>query len=1137
MRNIFEQTARQSRRFLTPVTQPNTRLKRVGAMLFGRTGSTLAGVMFGLALPATSAYAQVSANRLEGLRDNTPRWHAITGARIVVAPGKVIENGTLVMRDGRITAVGADVAIPNGARLWKLEGRSVYAGFIDLASLVGVPTSMRPAQPTLPPWMRPPGAAAPAAAPVAASTFAARNAISAQNRSVRADLDVATMLDMKADDMKAAREQGFTTVLAAPAVGVFRGQSALVQLLDGVDAKSQVLQARVAQHAGFDYERAFRADVSYPNSMMGAIALARQSLYDARWYGGSAKSGERNERVETNAALEALDAVVRGKQTLFYQAENEQDYQRVAKIRDEFNLRAAVVGNGYEYRRAAQLKTLNMPMVVPLNFPTPPEIDNPDTAIDVPLDNLQHWEQAPSNLAYLYRNGVAFAVTARGMRDTKEFLPQLRLAIKRGLPADAALAALTTVPALMVGANTIGTLEVGKLANITVASGDLFTSDSAEVEVNFVDGKPHVSEAYQRFDARGTWSGVVAGKMAELKVAGSRARPTLTLDGLSCDIATRARQVIIALPCRRTPAPSNAAPASAEPTLAPPPPPTGDKLTIVAEALGEGNNTLRGTAEAANGTQTTWTATRIAAYKEPAPRVRPEEPIPALTATYPFGAYGVAPPGKPATVLIQNATIWTGSSKNAGLLTRADMLVRDGKIAAVGASLTAPAGAMVIDGAGKHVSPGIIDAHSHTAVIGGVNESTSSITAEVRIGDVVDATDINIYRQLAGGVTGANLLHGSANTIGGQSQTIKLRWGSDAEGLKFAGAQPGIKFALGENVKQANWGEGAGSRYPQTRMGVEQILRDGFSAARQYQKKWSEYRANPKVLAEPRRDLQLDTLVEILEKKRVVHIHSYRADEILMFVRVAQEYGLTVATFQHVLEGYKVADAMASIGAGGSTFSDWWAYKMEVYDAIPTNAALMHRAGVLTTLNSDSNELARRLNTEAAKVVRYGGTNGVSEVEALKMVTTNAAKQLRIDDRTGSLEVGKDADFVIWNASPLSTNARAEQTWIDGQKYFDLESDAQLRMVANADKQRLISKAQAARAARLAQAGAAAGSAGGRGMGTQATPADVPSEAGALSVRDTLEFMAMQRWLHDTKQYRSNYWDGGAWHECTEDAK
>ncbi len=1090
--------------------------------------SALAGVLFGMALPAG---AQVSVNRLEGLRDQTPRWHALTGARIVVAPGRVIERGTLVMRDGRITAVGADIAVPSGARVWTLDGKTVYAGFIDLASSVGVPAGMRPAPPSLPPWMRTAGASPPPAATPASTTSATvRSAIGAQNRSVRAEQDVAAQLDMKADEVKAAREQGFTTVLAAPAIGVFRGQSALVQLQDGVDAKSQVLQTRVAQHASFEFERGFGANVGYPNSMMGAIALARQSLYDARWYANAGKSAE---RVEVNAALEALQPVISGKQLLMVHAESEQEYQRIARLRDEFALRVAIQGNGYEYRRAAQLKQLGMPVVVPLNFPPPPEIENPDTAIDVPLDALQHWEQAPSNLLYLQRAGVEFAITAGGMRDAKEFLPQLRQAVKRGLSVDGALAALTTTPAKLLGSGNLGTLEVGKLANVTVASGDIFTSDTAEVEVNFVDGKPHVSEAYQRFDARGTWSVSAAGKTGEWKVAGTRARPTLSVDGLACDISVRARQVVAAMPCRKPPIPGAAA-AAAEPTP-PVPPVTGERQTVIAEALGEGNNTLRGSMQSASGAQVIWSATRSAAHIETPPRARVEEPTPPLAGTYPFGAYSVSIAARPAVVLIRNATIWTGGK--AGRLERADLLVRDGKISAVGASLVAPPEATLIDAAGKHITPGVIDAHSHTAVIGGVNESTSSITAEVRIGDVIDATDVNIYRQLAGGVTAANVLHGSANTIGGQNQVIKFRWGSEAEALKLAGAMPGIKFALGENVKQANRGEGAGSRYPQTRMGVEQILRDGFSAARQYQKRWAEYReksgANPKTIAEPRRDLQLDTLGEILDKKRVVHIHSYRADEILMFVRIAQEFGFTVATFQHVLEGYKVADAMASINAGGSTFSDWWAYKMEVYDAIPTNAALMHRAGVLTTLNSDSNELARRLNTEAAKVVRYGG---VSETDALNMVTINAAKQLRIDDRTGSLDVGKDADFVIWNTSPLSTNARAEQTWIDGRKYFDLQSDTSLRVQDAGERQRLMAKALPARMLRLAGPPGGMGGAGSAGGSGRPPGADGgPTED--ATVRDVLEYMAMQRWLHDAKQSRHTYWDGGAWHECTEDAK
>lgn len=1083
----------------------SARPARLSSTLRGSTAlaASLLGIAFGALVPLSPVTAQQSTNRLEGLRDETPRWHALTDARIVVAPGRVIERGTLVMKDGRIVAVGADVAVPAAARVWKLDGRVIYAGFIDAASQVGVPASMRPQAGSLPPWLRPPGAAAAAPAPTAA-----RAATAAQNRSVRAEQDVAQALDIKPDEWKAARDQGFTAVVAAPQVGVLRGNAALVQLVDGADARQLVLASRVAQFAANESERGFGPGASYPNSTMGAIALMRQTLYDARWYAANATRA--GERVEVNAALEALGPVVSGRQKVVYAAESEQDYHRIARLRDEFGINVVLQGNGYEYRRAEQLKKLGMPVVVPLNFPAPPEVENPDSAIDVPLDHLQHWEQAPSNAAQLARAGVSFAITATGLRDAKEFLPQLRQAVKRGLAADAALAALTTTPAGLFGLTSLGTLEPGKLANVVVASGDLFTSDSAEVELSFVDGKPHTTDAWRRFDARGTWTVSAEGKTSEWKIAGTRQRPTLAIDGTNCDLSVRGRQVLVSLPCRRPGPPG-----------APPEPAAGERSAILAEAVGEANAVLRGSVQTTTGPVSAWSAVRSAGFVEPPARTRAEEASPPASPLYPAGAFGVAPPSQPKVLLVKNATVWTGAK--AGKIEGADMLVREGRIAAVGRNLAAPADATIIDATGKHLTAGVIDAHSHTAVIGNVNESTSSITAEVRIGDVIDATDINIYRQLAGGVTGANVLHGSANTIGGQSQTIKFRWGSDAEGLKFQNAQPGIKFALGENVKQSNWQGESGTRYPQTRMGVEQILKDGFNAAREYQKKWAAWRANPKTLAEPRRDLQLDTLVEILEKKRVVHIHSYRADEILMFVRVAQEYGFTVATFQHVLEGYKVADAIASIGAGGSTFSDWWAYKMEVYDAIPTNGALMHRAGVLTTFNSDSNELARRLNTEAAKAVRYGN---VPETEALNFVTLNAAKQLRVDDRVGSLEVGKDADFVIWNTHPLSSVVLAEQTWIDGRKYYDRVADAELRTSAARERSRLTAKALPLRLARLA----------GPPTGATRTPG-ATGDAVAPSVRDTLEYMALQRWLHEAKQTRHSYWDGGTWHECTEDAK
>ena len=403
---------------------------------------------------------------------------------------------------------------------------------------------------------------------------------------------------------------------------------------------------------------------------------------------------------------------------------------------------------------------------------------------------------------------------------------------------------------------------------------------------------------------------------------------------------------------------------------------------------------------------------------------------------YPLGAWGLsAAPEQPKLVLFQHATIWTCGPQ--GILEDASVLVEAGQIQAVGKEITAPEGAVLVDLTGKHLTPGIIDCHSHIATDGGVNESGQAITAEVRIGDFIDCNDTNIYRQLAGGVTSSNILHGSANPIGGQNQVIKLRWGQLPEEMKFAEAPQGIKFALGENVKQANWGERYTSRYPQTRMGVEQIIRDEFLAAKEYRRRWDEWRRAPAGLP-PRTDLELEAVAEILAGKRWVHCHSYRQDEILALMRTCAEFGVQIATLQHILEGYKVADVMAEYKIGGSSFSDWWAYKFEVWDAIPYNGAIMHNAGVVVSFNSDDAELARRLNLEAAKAVKYGG---ISPEEALKFVTLNPAKQLRIDRWVGSIEAEKHADLVIWSGSPLSNYSHCEASWIDGRKYFDRQTD------------------------------------------------------------------------------------------------
>ncbi|PYS61052.1 MAG: amidohydrolase [Acidobacteria bacterium] len=406
----------------------------------------------------------------------------------------------------------------------------------------------------------------------------------------------------------------------------------------------------------------------------------------------------------------------------------------------------------------------------------------------------------------------------------------------------------------------------------------------------------------------------------------------------------------------------------------------------------------------------------------------------------------------PPETLIRNATLLTIAH---GALQNTDVLIRRGKIAAIGKNLKASADAKVIDASGKYVLPGIIDCHSHS-MLDAINEGTLSVSSMARTRDVLNPTDVDLYRELAGGVTTLNLLHGSANSIGGQTTTVKIKFGRPIEEFIFPGAPPGIKFALGENPKRSSFTPQPGQqrRYPATRMGVEETIRDAFVRARDYKKSWDEYNAaikrGEKNLVPPRRDLQLEPLVEVLEGKRYVHSHCYRADEILMLINIANEFGFKVRTFQHVLEGYKVAKEIAEHGAGASTFADFWGYKIEAYDAIAYNTAIMVRHGVNTSVNSDSNERARRLNIEAAKAMRYGD---LTEEEALKLITINPAWQLGIQDRVGSIEVGKDADLAIWNAHPLSVYARVDTTLIDGEVFFDRQQDLARR--ADLEKERV----------------------------------------------------------------------------------
>ncbi|UXI67359.1 amidohydrolase family protein [Tahibacter amnicola] len=979
-------------------------------------------------LGASPVSAQVGTVPQEGIRDNTPRWVALTHARLVIRPGQVVEDGTLVMRDGVIVSAGRGAA-PKGALELDVAGKTIFAGFIEAQSDYA--------------QVADPAAAAPAPAVAMPYSPVPQQGARHWNARVRPERDLSESLKPDAKKAESLRKLGFTSVVSTPEKGIFRGQSAVISLADTPRVNDALIKPRVGQHLSF--ENSSFPSTEYPGSLMGAIALIRQTFHDARWQHDRIawQAKHRNaERVAANLALDALQGPMSGAQPVVFVAEDELDYGRALAIADEFKLRTVISGNGREYREVARLKAAGVPVIVPLNFVEVPAIDDPERALDVPLSDLSHWEWAPFNARVLAEAGVPFAFTGAGIKKLDEqYWANLRKAVSSGLDEQAALAALTIQPATMFGvADKLGTLEAGKLAQITIADADLFRSDKARIYESWIDGKRYAFASIATPDPRGTWT---------LRWNGVNGPASVEISGELNELTAKAGDTTfpVVLGDQRM-------------TLYPP----GALLGLKDERLPmtvtfrrqhiEGRGQLAGGAEFLVEGDLTTAKPRIAE----APKAKPA--LPADQGRFPAGEFGRTEPAISRTVVFRHATVWTQGPQ--GRLDDADVAIAGGRIVAVGQNLKAPRDAEEVDARGKHIAPGIIDPHSHMAVAKGVNEGTHAITSEVRIGDVLDPTDMTIYRQLAGGVTAAHLLHGSANPIGGQAQVIKLRWGEDAEALRMTDAPRSIKFALGENVKQANWGPQFNKRYPQTRMGVEQVHVDSFLAAQQYGEKLA---ASGKDREPVRRDLRLEALLEILQKKRFVHVHSYRQDEILAFARTAQRFQF-VPVFQHILEGYKVADVLASLGAGASTFSDWWAYKMEVADAIPHNGTLMAQQGVVVTFNSDSDEMGRRLNTEAAKAVKYGG---MAEVDALNLVTLNAARQLRIDHRVGSLETGKDADLVLWSGSPLSSLSRVEQTWIDGRKYFDRRDDLKERERIDAERQRLIGKALPERIKALAK--------------------------------------------------------------------
>ena len=1006
-------------------------------------------VVFVTIAVATSLFGAPERTRPpEGLREHTPRAFALTGARLFVEPDRIVPAGTLVVRDGKLTAVGASVVVAPDVSVLDYSGKTIYAGFIDAYGEFTLPESEG----------APGGYWSDEVTP---------------QRAVASAYRPDSALD------KTLRSQGIVARLVGPASGIVKGTSALVETGEGEAAR--VLSPQVALHVRLTTSRGWRSS-TYPNSPMGAVALARQAFYDSAWYYNAWRAWQGNNALpvpERNSALAALAEFSAGQGLVVAEAADELFHLRADRFAREFGLRLVVRGSGMEYRRLAAIRRSGRPVILPLDFPAAPDVASPEAALDASLERLLHWDIAPENPARVVGTGIPVVFTSQGLKDRGTFQKALRHAVRRGLPASAALRSLTTVPAEVYGLQQLGSLAVGKHASFVVTDGDLFEKETKILET-WVGGHRYLVTPVPPRQTAGDWR-------LELSPHGDRpavlflhigndgktatVRPDKTLPGFAGAAKVSRLELVDVVLSGSFPSASFSSESDAETSKG-----GVARFSITFDTISKADGARSGVGQlvwpggavvsvgaveqppaevpnagtpdvSAASSSAGATADEFGKAAGPEPKETEEETAapasdsvsqPATFAVnYPLGAYGRSESAKQqGSVLIHGATVWTCGT--AGVLENGSVLFGDGKILAVGTDVKAPPEALIVDGKGLHVTPGLIDCHSHIATDGGVNEGGQAVTAEVRIGDFINCDDIRIFWQLGGGVTCANILHGSANPIGGQNQVIKLRWGSLGDDMKFGAAPAGIKFALGENVKQSNWGDEHTSRYPQTRMGVEQLFRDEFSAAGEYLKRWQEWEAERRGLP-PRRDLELEAIGEILEGKRWIHCHSYRQDEILAFLRVLEEYDVTIGTLQHILEGYKVAEAMKEHGAMASTFSDWWGYKFEVYDAIPYAGALMHDVGVVVSFNSDDGELGRHLNQEAAKAIRYGG---VAPEQALLFVTLNPAKQLRIDAQVGSLETGKDADLVLWNGPPLSNYARCVETWIDGRKYFDRD-DAQ----------------------------------------------------------------------------------------------
>lgn len=959
-------------------------------------------LLFGVFIPKIQAQEYFPNN--ESIPNKNNFYTAFTNAKIFVTPTQVIEKGTLLIHDGKVIASGASVSIPKNALIIDAEGKSIYPSFIDMYTSFG---AEKPKKTT---------------ATERGSSYDTKRTGYYWNENVRSEINAYETFSYDETKAEELLKAGFGVVGTHIQDGIARGTGAIIALNNN-DKTHRIISNKATQHFGFT--RSVTTNQSYPSSLMGMMALLRQMYHDKEWY----KNGNASNK---DLSLEAL--IANEKLVQIFTAEDKLNSLRASKIAKEFGVNYILKGNGNEFERIQEIKKTNASFIIPINFPEAYDVSNPFNANQIELADLRFWNQAPSNLKTLSDNGVTFALTTDKLKKIEEFRTNLLRAIQIGFDPTKALEALTTVPASLLGkSNEIGNLKTGSYANFIITSGAIFEEKTIIFE-NWVQGSKYVINDFTIKDIRGDYDLTISNETYKLKIDGEVSKPKSEI--LTTDKKKLKSNLTFANQWLTLLVKSN-----------------DDEKTNFSRLNGlvENTNTLSGKAILNNGTEVNWSAKKTAPFKIVKDSSAVEKPFKIQAVTYPNIAYGNTENPKAQTLLFKNATVWTNEKE--GILEQTDVLVKNGKIAAIGKNLS-DGSALQIDAKGKHLTSGIIDEHSHIAISNGVNEGGHNSSAEVTIEDVVNSEDINIYREIAGGVTTSQLLHGSANPIGGRSAIVKWKWGVEPEELLYKNQPKFIKFALGENVKQANWGNINPTRFPQTRMGVEQVFTDYFQRAKEYDAAWKKFNSSNKKdkTKAPRTDLELQTLVEILNNKRFISCHSYVQSEILMLMNVADKMGFKVNTYTHILEGYKVADKMREHGVGASTFSDWWAYKFEVNDAIPQNGAIMHNAGLVVAYNSDDAEMSRRLNQEAAKAVKYGN---ISEEEAWKFVTLNPAKLLHIDDKVGSIKVGKDADVVLWNNNPLSIYAKVEKTLIEGVVYFDSQVD-EAKRDANAKERALL---------------------------------------------------------------------------------